>query len=100
MVGYDHLLQVFNCQFSSTDYPLLGKFLKEQPLLSVTQYIPEFVILQAKLVQKSICYYKDKKVKDMYISEYLEFIQEGMLHESLIEFILQHDTVRILYREQ
>ena len=100
MIGYDHLLQVFNCQFSSTDYPLLGKFLKEQPLLSVTKYIPEFVSLQAKLVQKSICYYKDKKVKDLNISEYLEFIQEGMLHESLIEFIIQHATVRILYRER
>ena len=89
MIGYDHLLQVFNCQFSSTDYPLLGKFLKEQPLLSVTKYIPEFVSLQAKLVQKSICYYKDKKVKDLYISEYLEFIQEGMLLPSFVIFTNQ-----------
>ena len=79
IIGYDHLLQVFSCQFNSSNFPLLEKFLNEQPLLSVTKYIPEFVSLQVKLVQKSIAYFNNTKVKDLYISKFLEFIQKGML---------------------
>ena len=90
IIGYEHLLQVFSCQFVSTQYPLLDKFINEQPLLSVTKYIPEFVSLQVKLVQKSISYYKDKKVKDLYIADFLEFIQKGMLLLKLIKVTILH----------
>ena len=78
IIGYDHLLQVFSCQFDSDNFPLLEKFVNEQPLLSVTKYIPEFVKLQVKLVQKSITYSNNKKVKDLHISDFLEFIKKGI----------------------
>ena len=90
IIGYEHLLQVFSCQFVSTQYPLLDKFINEQPLLSVTKYIPEFVSLQVKLVQKSISYDKGKKVKDLYIADFLEFIQKGMLLLKLIKVTILH----------
>ena len=79
IIGYDHLLQVFSCQLNSSNFPILEKFLNEQPLLSVTKYIPEFVSLKVKLVQKSIAYFNNTKVKDLYISKFLDFIHKGML---------------------
>ena len=79
IIGYDHLLQVFSCQFDCAKYPLLEKFLSEQPLLSVTKYIPEFVNLQVKLVKKSMTCFKNEKVKDLSISKFLDLFQKGIL---------------------
>ena len=90
IVGYDHLQQVFSCQFSHTDHPLLAKLLKEEPFLSLTRYIPEFVSLQAKLTQKSMQYYGDKRGRDLYISQYLEYIQIGKFYTLSNRFSLLH----------
>ena len=79
IIGYDHLLQVFCSQTfcESNKQPFLGKFLKEQPLLACTKYLPDFISLYLKLVQKSSLLYNNEKVWDMYISDFLQFISKG-----------------------
>ena len=79
VIGYDHLLQVFSSQplCESNKHPFLRKFLEEQPLLACTRYLPDFVSLYLKLVQKSSLIYNNKKLWDMCISDFLHVINKG-----------------------
>ncbi|KAI6651577.1 E3 ubiquitin-protein ligase [Oopsacas minuta] len=79
IISYDHLLQVFTCQnlYESKKYPILEKFLKEQPLLAATKYIPEFVKLLKNLTHmRTAVSNNNKKVQDMFISDFIQFILE------------------------
>ena len=80
IISYEHLLQVFNCQSLHTiaKYPLLEKFLKQETLLSATKYLPDFVSLKFQLIQKSVEYCSQRRISELSISEFIEFIKNGM----------------------
>ena len=100
IIGFHHLLQVFSCQLCSANYPLLEKFLNEEPLLSVTKYIPEFVNLQVKLVRKSMTYFKNERVKDFSISKFLDFLQKGILLTLIAYYLSCIITYYLFYRRE
>ena len=100
IIGYDHLLQVFSCQFHYVNYPLWEKFLNQEPLLSVTKYIPEFVNLQVKLVRKSMTCFKNERVKDFSISKFLDFLQKGILLTLIAYYLSCIITYYLFYRRE
>ena len=104
VIGYDNLLQVFSSQplCESNKHPFLRKFLEEQPLLACTRYLPDFVSLYLKLVQKSSLIYNNKKLWDMCISDFLQFINKGTYslihkHSSTKYLHLNFELISLLY---
>ena len=80
IIGYEHLSQLFNRQSLHTiaKYPLLEKFLKEETRLSATKYLPDLVNLRFQLIQKSMEYCSKRRISELSVSEFIEFIKKSM----------------------
>ena len=79
IIAYEHLFQVFNCQTfqTSAKYPLLEKFLKDEPLLNTTRYLPDYARLRIKLIQTCLEHYNSEDISELSIGQFQEFINEG-----------------------
>ena len=80
IIGYEHLSQHFNRQSLHivAIYPLLEKFLKEETRLSATKYLPDLVNLRFQLVQKSVEHCSERRISELSISEFIDYIKKGM----------------------